>query len=382
MREVCEWFERLITGRMDDDEMRDFLVANPPWKLESEDITKMAGMLYYSRLPIVSRETPNSRIMDICGTGGGGQWTFNVSTAVAFVVAAAGWPVVKYGNVSHGGGCGSMDVLEALGVDLGLSDEYLATCLDLTNLAFVAASTGSVGSRVAAVRRSIKTPTIFNVVGPLTNPARPEYRLLGVYSADMVLKMAMALKRMDVPRFMVVCGESDGKAMDEISTTGPTNVIEHRDGVFHRYTLNCVDLDVPYGYPEDYAGTASAIAGAVKVRSVLSGNAPQGAIELAVANAAAALYLRDTNQQRPFKECAGRYARFARRIIHSGGALQKLDELIRVTKALRDCQENDTASAMAQLLGEVQVYDLRDADGTWFKRRRVLLMRHNATAGG
>lgn len=177
-----------------------------------------------------------SHLIDTCGTGGDGIQTFNVSTACAFVAAAAGAHVAKHGGRSVSSTCGSADVLEALGVNVHLSPEQVAKCVDSIGIGFMfAPNHHSAMKHAAPVRRELGIRTLFNLLGPMTNPAGAKRQVMGVFHKDLTMLLAQVLQRLGSKHVMVVHG-ADG--MDEISFTGDTFVAELKNGVVTEYTLN------------------------------------------------------------------------------------------------------------------------------------------------
>lgn len=179
--------------------------------------------------------TERDALLDTCGTGGDASGTFNISTATALVVAATGVKVAKHGNRSVTSKCGSADVVEALGVKLDLPPERLAECLHTVGIAFLfAPAMHSAMKHVQPARRELKMRTVFNLLGPLTNPANASCQVVGVYSEALVEKLASALRQLGLKRALVVHG-SDG--LDEITLSGPTKVAELRDGAVKTYEI-------------------------------------------------------------------------------------------------------------------------------------------------
>ena len=178
----------------------------------------------------------STHLIDTCGTGGDGIQTFNVSTVSAFVAAAAGAKVAKHGGRSVSSTCGSADVLEALGINVNLTPQQVAKCVDEIGIGFMfAPNHHSAMKHAAPVRRELGVRTIFNLLGPLTNPAAAHRQVMGVFSKDLTLKLAKVLQNLGSEHVLVVHG-ADG--MDEISFTGDTYVAELKDGKISEYTLN------------------------------------------------------------------------------------------------------------------------------------------------
>jgi len=179
--------------------------------------------------------TERDALVDTCGTGGDASGTFNISTATALCVAGAGVRVAKHGNRSASSKCGSADVVEAMGVNITLPPARIAACLEQVGIAFLFAPVmHSAMKYVHPARRELRLPTVFNLLGPLTNPAHASAQVVGVYSADLVEKLAEALAMLGLRRALVVHG-NDG--LDEITITGPTRVAEMRDGRVHAYEV-------------------------------------------------------------------------------------------------------------------------------------------------
>ncbi len=224
-------------------------------------------------------------IIDTCGTGGDVRGTFNISTAAAIIVAAVGMRVVKHGNRSASSRSGSADVLEKLGVKLELSHEQLTRCLNEANICFAFARYHHPAMKfVAGARTSLGIPTIFNVLGPLTNPAKARHQLLGVFRAELTDRLATVLRELGSERAWVVHAE-DG--LDELSTIGPTRVSELRDGEVNTYTLDPQSVGLPYARLSDLQ-IANVDEAAEALRELLTGRkGPKR--DIAVLNAAAAL---------------------------------------------------------------------------------------------
>jgi anthranilate phosphoribosyltransferase len=185
----------------------------------------------------------STHLIDTCGTGGDGIQTFNVSTVSAFVAAAAGAKVAKHGGRSVSSTCGSADVLEALGVNVNLTPTQVAKCVSDIGIGFMfAPNHHSAMKHAAPVRRELGVRTIFNLLGPLTNPANARRQVMGVFSKDLTYTLAKVLQNLGSEHVMVVCG-ADG--MDEISFTGDTFVAELKDGKISEYTLNPAQFGLP-----------------------------------------------------------------------------------------------------------------------------------------
>jgi anthranilate phosphoribosyltransferase len=266
-------------------------------------------------------DTGRDALVDTCGTGGDASGTFNISTATAFVVAGAGVRVAKHGNRSVTSKCGSADVMEALGVNISLPGAKLAECLEQVGIAFLfAPAMHSAMKHVQTARRELHLRTVFNLLGPLTNPARATCQVVGVYSAELVEKLAEALSMLGLHRALVVHG-SDG--LDEITITGATRVSELRDGQVHTYEITPEEFALQRATLDDISG-GDAARNAALIREVLSGK-KSARRDVVLLNAAAALvaagradHLRDALP-------------LAVKAIDTGAALAKLNALVAFT---------------------------------------------------
>jgi anthranilate phosphoribosyltransferase len=264
----------------------------------------------------------DSSLVDTSGTGGDACGTFNISTATAFVTAGAGVRVAKHGNRSISSKCGSADVMEALGVNIQLSPQRAAQCLREVGICFLyAPDLHSSMKQVQKVRRELRLRTMFNLLGPLTNPAHASGQIVGVYALDMVEKLAEALSMLGLHRALVVHG-LDG--LDEITITGPTRVAEARDGTVRTYEVDPEEFGMRRATLEEISGGDAAENAAI-VREVLSGTkSPRR--DVVLLNSAAALV------------AAGRVDRLADGIppavksIDSGAAAAKLAALASFTQ--------------------------------------------------
>jgi len=262
-------------------------------------------------------------LIDTCGTGGDASGTFNISTATAFVVAGAGVRVAKHGNRSMTSKCGSADVMEALGVRISLPVSQIAACLEQVGIAFLfAPSMHSAMQHVQTARRELRLRTVFNLLGPLTNPARATCQVVGVYSTELVEKLAEALCMLGLRRALVVHG-NDG--LDEVTITGPTRIAEVREGQVQGYEVTPEEFGLPRATLDDISG-GDAACNAGLIREVLAGKG-SARRDVVLLNAAAALvaagradHLRDAIP-------------LAAKAIDSGAALAKLQALAAFTSA-------------------------------------------------
>jgi anthranilate phosphoribosyltransferase len=267
--------------------------------------------------------TERDALVDTCGTGGDASGTFNISTASALVVAGAGVRVAKHGNRSVTSKCGSADVMEALGVNINLAPARLAACLEQVGIAFLFAPTmHSAMKYVQPARRELRLRTVFNLLGPLTNPAQASAQVVGVYSIELVEKLAEALSMLGLRRAMVVHG-SDG--LDEITITGSTRIAEVRDGKVHSYEVTPEEFGMRRGSLDDIAG-GDAAENAGIIRDILGGKKSTRR-DVVLLNAAAALVAAGKADH-----LAGAVP-LAARSIDSGAAAKKLSALVRFTGA-------------------------------------------------
>jgi anthranilate phosphoribosyltransferase len=294
-------------------------------RVKKETVGEIAGAASVLRefarpVPVRERE----HLVDIVGTGGDGAHTFNISTASMFVVAAAGARVAKHGNRSVSSKSGSADVLEALGAAIELDPDQVATCIDQTGIGFMFAPVHHPAMKVVApVRREMGVRTIFNILGPLTNPAGAPNILMGVFHPDLVGIQVRVLQELGAQRALVVWGR-DG--MDELSLGAGTLVGELRDGVVREYDV----------HPEDF-GIAMAASRNLRVNDAAESkvmllaaldDTPGLPREIVALNAGAALYVAGK------AESLEDGIALARRAIASGAARAKLDEFVAATRAL------------------------------------------------
>lgn len=319
----------ILAGKCTDAQIAAFLVA---LHMKGETVEEIVGFAEAIRaaaapLPLSNSSvdvsgTGRDALVDTCGTGGDASGTFNISTATALVVAGAGVRVAKHGNRSVTSKCGSADVMEALGVKIDLPADRLAACLAEVGIAFLyAPAMHSAMKHVQTARRDLRLRTVFNLLGPLTNPAHASAQVVGVYSVDLVEKLAEALSMLGLRRAMVVHG-LDG--LDEITITGPTRIAEVNNGSVKTYEVTPEEFGMKRTSLEDISG-GDAAANAAIIREVLSGKkSPRR--DVVLLNAAASLVV------------AGKAEHLAQAIplaaasIDSGSAASRLAELVRFTQ--------------------------------------------------
>jgi anthranilate phosphoribosyltransferase len=262
--------------------------------------------------------TERDALVDTCGTGGDASGTFNISTATALVAAGAEVRVAKHGNRSVTSKCGSADVMEALGVNISITPQRMAECLQQVGIVFLfAPAMHSAMKYVQPARRELRLRTVFNLLGPLTNPARASAQVVGVYSEDLVDKLAEALSMLGLRRALVVHG-SDG--LDEITISGPTRVAEVRDGQVHTYEVTPEEFGLARASLSTISG-GDAAANAAIIRRILEGE-KSACRDVVVLNAAATLVA--AGKARHITDGVPQ----AVQAIDSGAALKKLEGLI------------------------------------------------------
>jgi len=277
-------FIDIVAGNIDPILMSALLSA---LKIKGETSDEFAGAVLALKEAALPFPRPDYSFIDSCGTGGDGSNTINISTASAFVSAACGIKVAKHGNRSVSSKSGSADLLEALGIKLDMSPEQSRFCLDEFNLCFLFAVQYHQGVRFAVpVRQALKTRTIFNVLGPMINPAAPDMQLMGVYDKALIEPIAHTLGQTGVKRALVV----NGSGLDEFAIHGPTDVAQLDNGKVSLYQVTPQELGIE-SYPLDALKGGDAVENAKHITALLQG---KGAVahEYAVAvNVAATLYL-------------------------------------------------------------------------------------------
>jgi len=262
-------------------------------------------------------------ILDTCGTGGDVRGTFNISTAAAIVAAGAGIKVVKHGNRSASSKSGSADVLEKLGVNVEATPKQMSRCLEQANLCFAFARAHHSGMKhVASARAALGVPTIFNLLGPLTNPGRARHQLLGVFAPELTDRLAEVLRETGSERAWVVHAD-DG--LDELSTLGPTRISELKDGSVQTSRFDPRELGIDYARLSDLQ-VDSADDSATVIQHVLAGKSGP-ARDIVLLNAAAAIHIAEGSSN------LSDALTMATDAIDSGAAKRSLDGLIRESRA-------------------------------------------------
>ena len=312
--EITVVMELIMAGHASGDDIGDFLLALNAKGPTVEEITACALIMRKFVVPI---KTKHSVVLDTCGTGGDHKGTFNISTAAAFVIASCGVAVAKHGNRSVSSQCGSADVLEALGVNVDLDQARLSACLDHVGIAFLFAQTLHPAMKnVAQVRKSLGVKTIFNILGPLTNPASATHQIVGVYSRDLVEPIAHVLKHLGIQRALVVHG-NDG--LDEITTTDKTFIAEFNGREIVSYDIDARELGIDRAVSEDLSG-GDKVKNAEIVEGILGGQkGPKR--DIVLVNSAYGLYTAGAVENITLG------IQMAGHAIDSGRALNKLNEL-------------------------------------------------------
>jgi anthranilate phosphoribosyltransferase len=323
--EAASAMEEIMTGVATPSQLGAFLVA---LRLKGETVDEVTGLARVMREQAVHVPLPSHvQAVDTCGTGGDASGTFNVSTAAGLLVAALGQPVAKHGNRAATSRCGSADVLEALGVKLELGPEQVARCVEQVGFGFMFAPAYHPAMRhVGPTRREIGVRTVFNILGPLTNPAGARYQVLGVADPKLLPLMGEALLRLGCARALVVYG-TDG--VDELSLSAPTSIceVDGKAGELREYSVTPDQLGLTAQAREAVLG-GDAQQNATLLRSVLGGGTSGAPAEIVALNAGAALYVSGGSPS------LADGVRQAQAMLQSGRASATLDNLVSVTQTL------------------------------------------------
>ncbi|MDQ3571307.1 MAG: anthranilate phosphoribosyltransferase [Actinomycetota bacterium] len=313
--------DEIMEGRSSAIETAAFLIG---LRAKGETVGELTGLARTMRRLAASVDSSREGLVDTAGTGGGPS-TFNISTAAALVAAGAGFPVAKHGNRSNTSRSGSADVLEALGVRIGLDPEGVARCIEEVGFGFMFAPRHHAAMKhVAPVRKELGVRTIFNFLGPLTNPAGAGRQLLGVSDRRYQETVAEALAGLGCERALVVSAD-DG--LDEISIAGPTRVVEVLEGGTKEWTVSPSDLGLAQASLESIAG-GSPEENAAVVLSVLHGSERGAARDVVLANAGAAILAADGAE-----DLIGGVER-AREAVETGAAANVLEQLCELTASI------------------------------------------------
>ncbi len=316
--EAREAFLCIMQGGVSEIQLAAFLAA---LKARGETAGEIAGAVSAMKSLMVPVAAPEGAI-DIVGTGGDAKGTFNISTATAFVLAGAGVPVAKHGNRAVSSKSGAADVLEKLGVAIDLPPHRLAACFEAAGLAFLWAPAHHPAMRhSASVRQGLKVRTIFNLLGPLVNPASTKRQLIGAYSAHWLMPMAEVMKRAGAVHIWAVHG-ADG--MDELSTTGVSHVVELKDGIITSFDIHPSDAGLPLAHPSSLQ-CGSSEESAAAIRALLRGETGPFR-DIVLLNAAAAFII--AGKAASLKDGAAQ----AEASIGEGRAENALDALIEASR--------------------------------------------------
>lgn len=299
-----------------------FLAALSTKSTKAETIDEISGCAEAMRSLATPVPHPGIEVMEIVGTGGDGAHSFNISTTSAFVVAAAGVKVAKHGNRAASSLCGTADCLEALGGNINQTPEKALEMLEKTNFCFLFAQKYHAAMRfVGPIRKELGFRTVFNILGPFTNLAKPEYFLLGVYDEYLVEPLAKVLASLGVKRAAVVYGQA---RLDEISPVGPTTICELRDGYYRTTAIRPEDFGMTSGNKEELVGGVPELNAQI-TRDILSGKTKGTRRNAVLLNAGTALFTAGR------AETIADGIQLAARMIDSGKAMETLEKCIAVS---------------------------------------------------
>jgi anthranilate phosphoribosyltransferase len=318
-QEAAAAFDSMLSGEVTPSQMGGFLMA---LRVRGESVEEITGAVSAMREKMLRVNAPADAI-DIVGTGGDGSGSLNVSTLASIITAACGVPVAKHGNRAASSRSGAADTLTALGVKIGLAPDAVERCIQEAGIGFMMAPTHHAAMRhVGPARVELGTRTIFNLLGPLSNPAGVTRQLIGVFSAAWLVPMAEVLRNLGSERVWITHG-LDG--LDEITTTGPTKVVELKNGAVHAFEVTPEEAGLPRAEPAALKG-GEPLQNAEALIMVLDG-APGAYRDIALINAAAALVVAGKTASLREGVALGDAA------IRSGAARRALDRLIAVSNA-------------------------------------------------
>ncbi len=293
-------------------------------RIRGESVGEIVGFARAMRRFAAKVDAPED-VVDTCGTGGDAKGTINISTAAAFVARGAGATIAKHGNRAATSQAGSADVLEALGAEIELGPDQVSKCIEASGIGFMFARTHHPAMKfVAPVRAELPFRTIFNLLGPLTNPAGAKRQLIGVFSGDYVRPVAEALKELGAEKALVVHG-MDG--MDEITVSGETLVAEVTDGDIREYKISPEDFDLPRHAPDGLLG-GDAHLNACILSDILSGDEQGAPRDVVLLNAGATIFV--SGQAKTMQEGV----RMAEKSVDEGAALAALEDFVKTTRRL------------------------------------------------
>ena len=318
-------FEKLFRNELSPEEARQFLIELYEKGESAEDIAEAAKIMRSMSIKLPIPKELQDKLIDVVGTGGDKSGTFNVSSTVALLLPALGCYVAKHGNRSITSKSGSADMLEALGIDLDLGTQQQVQMLECTGFCFIFAKNHHpVMKHIMPIRKSIPHRTIFNILGPLTNPAGAKKYLLGVFDKSFIPKIAEALRTLGAERALVVASE---EGMDELTITGTTHVAELREGTIRYYDIAPEDVGLARAPLSAILG-GDAVENAAITRAILEGQEQGAKRDMVLLNAGAALYV-----DGKASSIADGIA-MAKETIDSGKAKEKLEQIIACSKEL------------------------------------------------
>ena len=320
--EVSLIIEQMMNGELTNSQIAAFLVA---LRIKGETIQEITGASKVMVDKAVRVNHSYDNVVDLCGTGGDNHGTFNISTAASFVVAGAGIPVAKHGNRSVSSPVGSADVLEALGVNINLDSSDAEKCLEKVGIAFLFAPVYHPAMKnVAVPRKEIGIRTIFNILGPILNPALVKHQVMGVYAEFLLEPIAKVLRNLGSEHALVVHGSD---SMDEFTVTGPTSVAELKDGIVKSYQIDPKKLGFKKRKLEEILGGKNSQENADFILSVLKGEDQEARRDITVLNAAAGIFVSNKVDE------LSAAVELAKESIDNGRAMKKLEELIEFTNS-------------------------------------------------
>lgn len=314
----------IMSGQTTPTQNAAFLAALSTKSTRAETIDEISGCASAMRDHAIPLDRGGLDTLEIVGTGGDGSHSINISSTAALIIAAAGVPVTKHGNVAASSRCGAANVLEELGVNVRLEPEKMAQVLWKTGMCFMHAQVYHTSMKyVGAIRKELGFRTVFNILGPLTNPAHPTMQVLGVYDEYLLLPMAQVLSGLGVKRGMVVYGQDK---LDEVSISAPTSVCEFNNGWYKTYSICPEEFGLKRGKKEDITGGDPAYNAQV-TREILSGRLTGPKRDIVLLNAGCALYVAGK------ADSIGDGVVLAALTVDSGKALAKLEEFVAATNA-------------------------------------------------
>lgn len=311
--EAADVMNEIMSGKATDAQIAGFLVA---LRLKGETVDEIAACAKVMREK-ASRISPKAKkLVDVVGTGGDKSNTFNISTAAAFVVAGAGVSVAKHGNKAVSSKCGSADVLEALGINIMLEPKQVEKCIEKVGFGFMFAPKFHGAMKYAiAPRKELAIRTIFNILGPLTNPAEAPYELMGVFDESLTEPLAEVLGKLGLKHALVV----HGSGLDEITLSGDTKISDYKDGHVRTYTINPTDFGIKIAEPKELLGGSPKENKDIILHVLKGEKGPKR--DVVILNAAAALMAADEVES--LQEGIDK----AQESIDSGKALEKLEKV-------------------------------------------------------